>query len=178
MRAQITKIRAANPDFIFNSVITNDLTNFYEQADQFGLLGTVKFMAPIGTLSDPRVWDITSGRVNGAINWVDADPLGTDPRLQKFAADYKAAYGDAPNNLAVDTYQAIEAYVDAVRRSCTATDREKFRDALGDTNIDVIGGGHVTFKSPRSAPTGENVGARPVLLRVTGKGTTEKLADL
>jgi branched-chain amino acid transport system substrate-binding protein len=176
-RTQITRLRAGNPDWLASYVTSNDMGKFFEQADQFGLLGTAKVFSSIGTLSDPQAWDLTNGRVAGAVNWVDADPTGSDPRLQKYGADHLAAYGVPPNNLGVDTYQAIEAYVDAVKRSCTATDREKFRDALAETNTDVMGG-HVTFKSPRNAPTGENVGARPALLRVKAKGQTEKLADL
>jgi hypothetical protein len=32
------------------------------------------------------------------------------------------------------------AIVDAVKRACTATDREKFRDALADTKLEALGG--------------------------------------
>ena len=70
------------------------------------------------------------------------------------------------------SYQALQAAADAVKRACTTTDREKFRDALAQTKIDALAG-PVAFHSPRSAPNGENQGGSVIISRTTGRDTYE-----
>jgi energy-coupling factor transporter ATP-binding protein EcfA2 len=83
-----------------------------------------------GVFQDPTYWDLSNGRIKGAINWAVAfDLTSTDPQMQKVVADYKS-FPEEPTIYSVYGYQALQTAVDAVKRACTATDREKFRDAL------------------------------------------------
>ena len=68
--------------------------------------------------------------------------------------------------------QAFQAAVDAIKRSCTATDREAFGDALTTTNIDALGG-KVIFDSPRDNPLGENRSGAIVVGGATGRDATD-----
>ena len=58
------------------------------------------------------------------------------------------------------------------QEACTATDREKFRDALAHTKIEALAG-TVAFESPRSAPNGENQGGAVIISRITGRDSYE-----
>ncbi len=69
---------------------------------------------------------------------------------------------------------ALQAAVDAVKRACTATDREKFRDALAQTKLEALAG-TVAFDSPRSVPNGENQGGAVIISRITGRESYEML---
>ena len=61
-----------------------------------------------------------------------------------------------------------------VKRACTATDREKFRDALAETKLEALAGS-VAFYNPRSEPNGENQGGRVIISRITGRDSYELL---
>ena len=81
-------------------------------------------------------------------------------------------YPEEPTIYSVYGYQALQAAVDAVKRACTATDREKFRDALAETKLDALAGS-VVFRSPRSEPNGENQGGSVIISRITGRDSYE-----
>ena len=49
---------------------------------------------------------------------------------------YKKEYGHDPTLYSFYGWDAVHVYVEAVKRACTATDREKFRQAL--TTIDNV----------------------------------------
>ena len=91
--------------------------------------------------------------------------------MQKVVVDYKS-FPEEPTIYSVYGYQALQAAVDAVKRACTATDREKFRDALAQTKLEALAG-KVAFDSPRSAPNGENQGGGVIISRVTGRDSYE-----
>ena len=90
---------------------------------------------------------------------------------EKVVADYKS-FPEEPTIYSVYGYQALQAAVDAVKRACTATDREKFRDALADTKLEALGGS-VAFYNPRSEPNGENQGGSVIISRITGRDSYE-----
>jgi ABC-type branched-subunit amino acid transport system substrate-binding protein len=79
---------------------------------------------------------------------------------------------EEPTIYSVYGYQALQVAVDAVKRSCTATDREKFRDALGQTKLEALAGA-VVFNSPRTEPNGENQGGSVIISRITGRDSYE-----
>ncbi len=172
-RPQLTTIKAANPDWLGTYGATPELSKIVNQMDELGLLGKVQFFGHAGNLNDPQLWDLTSGRVKGGVNWsVAVDLTSPDPKIQKFVSDYRATFPADPTVYSVYGYQSVQAVVDAVKRSCTATDREKFRDALATTQIDALGG-RVAFANPRADPNGENQAGTVMVNRVTGRGTFE-----
>jgi ABC-type branched-subunit amino acid transport system substrate-binding protein len=123
---------------------------------------------------DPTYWDLANGRTKGAVNWAVAFNLASsDPLMQKVVADYKS-FPEEPTIYSVYGYQALQAAVDAVKRACTATDREKFRDALAETKLEALAGS-VAFYNPRPEPNGENQGGRVIISRITGRDSYELL---
>ncbi len=172
-RPQLTTIKAANPDWLGTYGATPELSKIINQMDELGLLGRVEFFGHAGNLNDPQLFDLTNGRVKGGVNWsVAVDLTSPDPKIQKFVSDYRAAFPMDPTVYSVYGYQAVQAAVDAVKRSCTATDREKFRDALATTQVDALGG-RVAFDNKRTEPNGENHAGNVIVNRVTGRGTFE-----
>jgi ABC-type branched-subunit amino acid transport system substrate-binding protein len=140
---------------------------------EMGTLGKVQLFVGFGGFQDPTCWDLTNGRIEGAIDGAVAfDLKSSDPLMQKVVADYQEDYPEEPTIYSVYGDQALQAAVDAVKRACTATDREKFRDALTQTKIDALGG-PVAFNSPRATPNGENQGGTVVITRITGRDSYE-----
>ena len=137
------------------------------QMEELGLLGKVPIFSGYGVFQDPTYWDLSNGHIKGAINWAVAfDLTSTEPQMQKVVADYKS-FPEEPTIYSVYGYQALQAAVDAVKWACSATDREKFRDALAQTKLEALAG-TVAFDSPRSAPNGENQAGAVIISRITG----------
>jgi branched-chain amino acid transport system substrate-binding protein len=171
-RAQLTTIKGTNPEWLGVYAANTEGSKIINQMDELGLLGKVNIFSGYGVFQDPTYWDLVNGKIQGAINWAVAFNLGsTDPLMQKVVADYKS-FPEEPTIYSVYGYQALQAAVDAVKRACTATDREKFRDALGQTKLEALAGS-VTFNSPRSEPNGENQGGSVIVSRITGRDSYE-----
>jgi branched-chain amino acid transport system substrate-binding protein len=171
-RAQLTTIKGTNPDWLGLYAANTEGSKIINQMDEAGLLGRVHIFSGYGVFQDPTYWDLTSGKIKGAINWAVAfDLRSTDPLMRKVVADYKH-FPEEPTIYSVYGYQALQAAVDAVKRACTATDREKFRDALADTKLEALGG-RVVFLNPAAEPNGENQGGRVIISRITGRDSYE-----
>jgi branched-chain amino acid transport system substrate-binding protein len=171
-RAQLTTIKGTTPEWLGLYAANTEGSKIINQMDELGLLGKVNIFSGYGVFQDPTYWDLTNGKTKGAVNWAVAFNLASsDPLMQKVVADYKR-FPEEPTIYSVYGYQALQAAVDAVKRACTATDREKFRDALADTKLEALGGS-VAFHSPRSEPNGENQGGSVIISRITGRDSYE-----
>ena len=173
-RAQLTTIKGTTPEWLGVYAANTEGSKIINQMDELGLLGKVNIFGGYGVFQDPTYWDLANGRTKGAVNWAVAFNLSSsDPLMQKVAADYKS-FPEEPTIYSVYGYQALQVAVDAVKRACTATDREKFRDALAQTNLKALAG-PVVFLSPRPRPNGENQGGRVIISRITGRDSYELL---
>jgi branched-chain amino acid transport system substrate-binding protein len=171
-RAQLTTIKGVNPEWLGVYAANVEGSKVVNQMDELGLLGQVHIFSGYGVFQDPTYWDLSNGKIKGAVNWAVAfDLKSPDPQMQKVVTDYRA-FPEEPTIYSVYGYQALQAAVDAVKRACTTTDREKFRDALAQTKIDALAG-PVAFNSPRAAPNGENQGGSVIISRATGRDTYE-----
>ena len=176
-RSQLTKIRGTNPEWVGIYGATPEGTAIINQMDEMGFLEEVEFFTGFGSFNDPTWWDLTEGRVNGGVNWaVGFDLESDDPAMMKVVEGYAAGYDDDITIYSLYGYQALETAVDAVKRSCTATDREKFRDALATTSIDAAAG-PVSFNNPRDNPNGENQSGSIIVVRINGRGAYEELGN-
>jgi branched-chain amino acid transport system substrate-binding protein len=129
-RAQLTTIKGRNPEWLGVYAANAEGSKIVNQMEELGLLGKVPIFSGYGVFQDPTYWDLSNGRIKGAINWAVAfDLTSTEPQMQKVVADYKS-FPEEPTIYSVYGYQALQTAVDAVKRACSATDREKFRDAL------------------------------------------------
>ncbi len=142
-RPQLSKIKASKADAIGIYGATPELAKVVNQMAELGIMANI--VTGFGTFNDPVVWDLTEGKVKG----------GHDPTLYSF-------YG----------WDALNVYVEAAKRACTATDREKFRQALNAIEHFPTLSGKATFKNP---PDGENLSAAVIVNQTTGRGTFEAL---
>src|SRR5262249_28995464 len=171
-RAQLTTIKGANPEWLGAYAANTEGSKIINQMAELELLGKMQLFGGYGGFQDPAYWNLVDVKIKGAINWAVAFDLASpDPQMQKVVADYRS-FPEEPTIYSVYGYQALQAAVDAVKRSCTATDREKFRDALAQTKLEALAG-PVVFNSPRSAPNGENQGGGVIIARVTGRDSYE-----
>jgi len=123
---------------------------------EMGVLG--RFTVIGSALNDTKAWDLTEGKVAGALGWQGAGSLGgSDPEIKRFVTDYAKLYpGESPMSFSAVGYHNLMPIVDAVKRAGTATDREKFRDALAKTFVSVLNR-KVSWDSPRDKPMGDNL---------------------
>lgn len=174
IRAQLTSIAASEPEWIGVYGAPPELTRIVNQMDELGLLEQVDLFGHAGIFTEPDVWDLTEGRVEGAYTWTVSVDLEA-PESEEFVSAYSSQFpDDEPTIFSVYGYQALSAVVDAATRACTSTDRQALRDALGDTELSLLGGG-VTWISSTASPNGENLGAAEAVqvVRVTGRETVE-----
>src|SRR5262249_43728572 len=78
----------------------------------------------------------------------------------------KKEYGHDPTLYSFYGWDALNVYVETAKRACTATDREKFRQALNTIDNVPTLSGKATFKNP---PDGENLSAAVIVNQTTGR---------
>jgi branched-chain amino acid transport system substrate-binding protein len=172
-RAQLTAIRGTDPGWVGIYGAAPEGTAIINQMSEMGFLEEVEFFTGFGSFNGANWWDLTDGKVKGGVNWAVGFDLGSEDSLMKqVVADYGTNFEEDIDIYSVYGYQAFQAAVDAVKRACTATDREAFRDALATTNIQALGG-NVILDSPRDNPLGENRSGAIIVNRTTGREATE-----
>ena len=146
-RAQLTQIKAANPEAIYLPGYYTEAATIARQARELGI--TVPLMGGDGWDS-PKLFEIGGDALDGCYisnHYSVDDP---SPAIQKFVADYKARYKNSPDALAALGYDAARILADAIKRA-GSTDGEKVRDAL-KTVKDFPGvTGKITINSDRNA---------------------------
>ncbi len=86
------------------------------QARELGI--TAKLMGGDGWDSE-KLFELGGAAVEGSYFSNHYSPDDPNPRIQKFIADYKAAYGAVPDALAALGYDAAMVAVDAMKRAAT-----------------------------------------------------------
>jgi branched-chain amino acid transport system substrate-binding protein len=169
-RPQLSKIKAARPDWIGIYGATPELAKVVNQMAELGV--KAEMITGFGTFNDPVAWDLTEGKVKGGYSWSAYFALDDParPEVGKMVQVYKREYGHDPTLYSFYGWDAVHVFVEAVKRACTATDREKFRQALNTIDNVPTLSGKATFKNP---PDGENLSAAVIVNRTTGRGTFE-----
>lgn len=124
--AQLTKIKAANPEVIFLPAYYNDVPLIAQQARRLGI------QAPfVGSdaWSSPEIIKLGGADIEGSYFCNHYSTQIATPVAQKFVADYKAKYGQDPDDVAALTYDAFGLLFDAVK-SAGKLDRQAVRDSL------------------------------------------------
>jgi branched-chain amino acid transport system substrate-binding protein len=146
-RAQLTAIKAANPDAIYVPGYYTEVGTIVHQARDLGI--TVPFLGSDGWDS-PKLWEIGGQALNGCYfsnHYSTDDP---NPAVQKFVADYKTRYGQIPDALAALAYDAARIMADAIGRA-GSTDGPKVRDAIAATKDFPGVTGTITINAERNA---------------------------
>ncbi len=146
-RAQLTAIRAAQPDAIF-------LPGYYvaaglvaQQAKQLGLHATL--LGGDG-FEAPQLLEIGGAALEGTYYSTHFATENTGEASRAFVAAYRARHGTAPNGLAALTYDAVRLAADAMARAGT-TEPAKLRAALAATRDYPGVTGRTTINAARDA---------------------------
>ncbi len=146
-RGQLTAIKRANPDGIYVPGYYSEVGVIARQARELGL--TVPLMGGDGWDSD-KLFELGGSAVEGhyfSNHYSSDDPA---PRVQKFVAAYKAAYGRVPDALATLAYDAAGVAIDAMRRAPDLSGKS-LRDAIAQTKDYPGVAGVITLDDRRNA---------------------------
>lgn len=167
-RAQLTKIAGTKPDLIVLDSIGEDLARSINQAAEAGL-GDVPKSTMGDQFSDINTWKLTDGKVKGGYSYTAAGAVSSAADIGTFADQYKTEFKEDSNIFSLYGHDELAVYLDAVKRSCTNSDREKFNKALRATK-DVKGlATTVSF----GGKTGENLTPSVAVIQVTAPGVSE-----
>ena len=100
------------------------------QARELGI--TRQLMGGDGWDSE-KLFELGGSAMEGSYFTNHYSPEDPDPAIQKFIADYKAAYGAVPDALAALGYDAAKVAVDAHQARAADLDRAAIRDAIAAT---------------------------------------------
>jgi branched-chain amino acid transport system substrate-binding protein len=147
-KAQLTEIKAENPDVIYVPGYYTECALIARQARELGL--TQPLLGGDGWDS-PKTVEIGGKAVEGVYitNHYSADD--DRPVVKKFIADYKSKYGGkTPDAMAVLGYDAMRMMADAIKRA-GSTDGPKIRDALAATRDFPGVSGNISIDAERNA---------------------------
>lgn len=139
----INKIRAAKPDFVFNTLNGDSNVSFFKQLRDSGL-GPEDVMTCSVSVAEEEVKGIGAAYCEGhLVSWNYYQTTDTEAN-RKFVAAYKAAYGDTRV-----TDDPIEAGYDAVYLWKAAV------EAAGSTNVDKVraAAAGISFDAPEGTIT-------------------------
>jgi branched-chain amino acid transport system substrate-binding protein len=124
--AQLTNIRAAEPDIIFLPTYYNDVPLIAQQARRLGIDATL-----IGSdaWSSPEIIKLGGTDVEGAYFSNHFSTEIATAQAEQFVEEYTARYGQAPDDVAALTYDACGLLSEAIRQA-GSNDREAVRAAL------------------------------------------------
>jgi branched-chain amino acid transport system substrate-binding protein len=146
-RAQLTDIKAADPDVIIITGYYPEASLIAKQARQFGIKAT---------LVGGDGWDGSSlipvgGKaIEGAFFSNHFSTDDKSPAVQDFVAKYKAKYNVLPDAFAALGYDAAKLLADAIKRA-GGTDSQKLRDAIASTKDFPGVSGKITINPERNA---------------------------
>ncbi|MGZ6130856.1 MAG: ABC transporter substrate-binding protein [Myxococcaceae bacterium] len=166
-RSQLTAIKRLQPQGIYVPGYYTDIGVIARQARELGI--TAKLMGGDGWDSE-KLFELGGAAVEGNFFSNHYSPDDPNPRIQKFIADYKAAFGGVPDALAALGYDAAMVAVDAMKRA-TSLDRTAVRDAIAATKNFPGVTGTITLDEHRNA-------SKPAVVLEVGKGKTKYVATI
>ncbi|MFA6937289.1 MAG: ABC transporter substrate-binding protein [Treponema sp.] len=136
--AQLTKIKAANPDLVY-------------LPDYYGTVALIAKQLRAQGINTPIVgadgWDgLTGNAGEEVLNGFYSNHYAADsdsPKVQEFVKNFNAKYNKEPNSFAALGYDCVYMLKDAIASAGTE-DVAKVRDALEATNGDYVTG-HLSF---------------------------------
>ncbi len=167
-RAQLTAIRAANPEAIAVTGFYTEGALICKQARDLG------FTCPLfggDGWEAPQLIEIGGAAVNGTYYCSHYSSESTAPEVQTFVQKYLAKNGGvAPDSEAPLGYDAVMMIADAITRAGT-TDGPKLRDALAATKNFPGVTGHITIDEQRNA-------SKPVVIVAVRDGAPHFLQSI
>src|SRR5450830_1089736 len=128
-KAQLTKIKAGNPDAIVCSCLAEEAANIILQTRALGM--KQPFIGGNG-LNSPKLFDIAKDAADNTLMgspWSAENPSAAN---KQFIADYKAKFGTVPEQFAAQAYDAMQIVVEGIKKIKLSGDLNKDRIALRD----------------------------------------------
>ncbi|HWL14819.1 MAG TPA: ABC transporter substrate-binding protein [Opitutus sp.] len=148
-KAQLTALRAAGVDAIFNPGYYNEGALMVKQARDLGI--TVPMFGADSWEAQALI-DLGGRAIEGAYLCSHYSPNDPSPRVREFVAAYKQRWGEdaSPDSNASLGYDSALVLADAIRRA-GSTDRARIRDALAATRQFPAVTGNITIDEKRDA---------------------------
>lgn len=130
--AQLTKIKAANPDAIVIGGLAEETANIVRQARQLGIPQSIPIMGAVASISTKMAelgGAAAEGYLVGSTWYLSYEAASNKP----FVEAYRKRYNSDPDSFAAQGYTAVYAFADAVKRAGGAGDVRKLRDAVAAT---------------------------------------------
>ncbi|MFC5448194.1 ABC transporter substrate-binding protein [Paenibacillus aestuarii] len=142
-RATLTRIKAANPEFVFIPGYYEEVGLIIKQAREMGI--TVPFMGGDGWDSPKLVELAGAAALNNTFitnHYSSEDP---DKTIQNFVSAFKAKYENkSPDAFNALGYDSIYLIADGIKRA-GSTDGAKIKDAMAQTKDLSLVSGKITF---------------------------------
>lgn len=146
-KAQLTAIKAANPEAIFVPGYYTEAGLIAQQARQLGI--TVPLFGGDGWESSKLI-EIGGKAIEGSFFSTHFSPEETSPTAKNFVTKFKEKYKELPDAMAALGYDSAMILADAIKRAGT-TDGPKLRDALAATKNFTAVTGSITLDENRNA---------------------------
>lgn len=128
-KAQLTKIKAGNPDAIVCSCLAEEAANIILQTRTLGM--KQPFIGGNG-LNSPKLFEIAKEAGDNTIIGSPWSAENSTPANQAFIAAYKAKFNADPDQFAAQAYDAMHIVATALRSTKLSGNLEKDRLALRD----------------------------------------------
>lgn len=145
-RAQLTAIKKTQPEGIYVPGYYSEVGVIARQAKELGL--NVPLLGGDGWDSE-KLYELGGSAIQGSYFTNHYSPDNPDPRIQKFVADYKAAYGGVPDALAALAFDAANMAIDALKQA-PDTSGPALRDTIAKTKDFPGVGGTITLDEKRN----------------------------
>ncbi|MDY7579473.1 ABC transporter substrate-binding protein [Herbaspirillum sp. RTI4] len=156
-KAQLTKIKASNPDAIVCSCLAEEAANIILQTRSLGM--KQPFIGGNG-LNSPKLFDIAKTAGDNTVMGSPWSAENLTPANKAFMAAYKAKFGSDPDQFAAQAFDAIHIIATALKsvKLSAALDKDRIalRDALPAVKIDGATGKFAFRAAP--AVAGKQVG--------------------
>jgi branched-chain amino acid transport system substrate-binding protein len=147
-KAQLTAIKAAQPDVIMVPGYYSQVGLIVAQARQLGI--KVPLIGGDGWEAPQLLQLAGAEALQNTYYSTHFSPESTEPLAQKFVAAYKAKYNETPDAMAALGYDSAMVLADAIKRAGT-TEGPKLRDALAATSGFPGATGATTLNEKRDA---------------------------
>jgi len=145
-RAQLTSIKKTKPQVVYVPGYYNDVGLIARQAREMGLM--MPLLGGDGWDSE-KLFELGGEALEGNYFSNHYSPDNPDPKVQKFIADYTAAYGGVPDALAALGYDAAKVAVAALEKA-KDTSGPAVRDAIAQTKDFPGVAGNITLDEKRN----------------------------
>ncbi len=126
--AQLTKIKALNPDALIVAALSDEAAKIMIQARAMGIPASVPFIGG-NSFNSLKVPQAAGGAGEGAISGSAWSLTSTFPASVEFVRAFKAEYNSDPDQFAAQSYTAAWVVAIAIKNA-NSVDRAKVREAL------------------------------------------------